>query len=166
MTRLEGKQDVWIDDPALRQRLRFTRSGDEQQVEIRVDPGGGVPPHVHPRIEERFEVLEGSPSILSGRRWQTASPGDTVVVPPGTRHAYRNRESVSAHMICHVAPPSSSLQVFLEDAAALARAGKVGRGGIPKTPGAIVTGLSLLIRHREMVRMRPFALPALRRTSQ
>jgi hypothetical protein len=32
-----------------------------------VDPGGGVPPHVHPSMEERFEVLSGELSLLDGR---------------------------------------------------------------------------------------------------
>ena|SRR5688572_1930914 len=169
MTRLEGKQDAtgWVEDPVLRHRLRFTRSDGEQQVEIWVDPGGGVTPHVHPGLEERFEVLEGRPGFLSGRGWREAGPGDTVVVPAGVRHSYRNRQDAPVHMVCHVTPPSSSLQEFLEEVAALSRAGRMTRRGLPKSPSAALAGLSLLRRHREMVRMRPLPLPTpRRRTSQ
>jgi quercetin dioxygenase-like cupin family protein len=58
-------------------------------------------------MEERFEVLAGRPSLLTGRRWSTASPGETVVVPAGTRHAYRNRGDETVHMVCHVRPPGT-----------------------------------------------------------
>ena len=79
-----------IEDPVLRQRFSFTRTTDADgnevlHVETWVDPGGGVTPHIHPAMEERFEVLEGTCSFLSGRKWVSAGPGETVVVPAGTR---------------------------------------------------------------------------------
>ena len=73
--------------------------------EMWVDPGGGVPPHVHPRMEERFTVKEGRMEFLAGRRWVGADAGETVVVPAGTRHAYRNRGSVVAYSHCIATPP-------------------------------------------------------------
>jgi hypothetical protein len=33
-----------------------------------VDPGGGVTPHLHPAMEERFAMLEGRLSFLAGRK--------------------------------------------------------------------------------------------------
>jgi len=144
-----------VDDPVLRQRFSFRRTTDEDggevlHVETWVDPGGGVTPHMHPAMEERFEVLAGHPSFLAGRQWRTAFPGDTVVVPAGVRHAYRNRGDELVHMVCHVRPPSS-LQEFLEDAAALSRAGKLTRRAFPKSPGAVLQAAVLAHRHREMV---------------
>src|SRR5437667_2078938 len=101
-----------IEDPVLGQRLSFSRTPDPDgtevlHVETWVDPGGGVTPHLHPAIEERFEVLAGHPSFLAGRKWTTASPGDVVVVPPKVRHAYRNESHAPVQMVCHVRPPSS-----------------------------------------------------------
>jgi quercetin dioxygenase-like cupin family protein len=144
-----------IEDPALRQRLSFRRTveengGEELQVEMWVDPGGGVPPHVHPSMEERFEVLAGQPSFLAGRKWQTAGPGETVVVPPGTRHAYRNKGDHVAHVICHARPPSS-LQGFLEDAAALGRAGKLTRHALPRSFSALLQAAVMVDHYRDMV---------------
>ena len=78
-------------------------------VEQRPDPGGGVPPHVHPRMEERFTVVEGRAEFLAGRRWAGADAGETVVVPAGTRHAYRNRANVAAHVRCIATPPDPAL---------------------------------------------------------
>ncbi|HET8873864.1 MAG TPA: cupin domain-containing protein [Gaiellaceae bacterium] len=142
-------------DPVLRQRLRFERTtdadgGDVLHVETWVDPGGGVTPHRHPAMEERFEVLAGEPTFLAGRAWSTASSGETVVVPAGTRHAYRNRGAETVHMVCHVRPPSS-LQEFLEEVAALARDGKISRRGLPTSYGALLEAAALAQRHRAMV---------------
>ncbi len=101
-------------------------------------------------MEERFEVLEGEPSFLAGRRWQTAAPGETVVVAAGVRHAYRNRSDQAVHIVCQARPPST-LQEFLEDAAALGRAGMLTRHALPKTPGALLAGALMAERYREMV---------------
>jgi quercetin dioxygenase-like cupin family protein len=146
--------DQWIEDPALRQRMRFTRSADPDggevlHVEAWIEPGGGVPPHVHPAIEERFNVLDGRVSLLAGRKWIEAGPGEEVVVPPGMRHAYRNRSDAPAHFRCDVRPPSS-LQAFLEGSAALSRGGYLTGGGMIK-PRGLIRGATLAHRHREMV---------------
>ena len=87
---------------------------------------------------------------LEERAWSTASPGETVVVPAGARHAYRNRSGQTAHMVCHAKPPST-LQEFLEETAELSRAGKISRRGLPTGFGGLRDGLSLAKRHREMV---------------
>lgn len=142
-------------DPALRQRLSFSRSADGDggavlRVEMWVDPGGGVPAHVHPSMEERFHVLSGQPSFLSGRKWHTAAPGEEALVPAGTRHAYRNTGGETAHVVCEARPPSL-LQEFLEDAAGLARAGKLTRQGLPRSPGALLQAAVMAHDYREMV---------------
>jgi quercetin dioxygenase-like cupin family protein len=144
-----------VEDPVLRQRLEFSRTtgpdGEEVlHVEIRLDPGGGVTPHIHPGMEERFEVLDGRPSFLAGRSWSTAEPGETVVVPAGTRHAYRNRTGATVHMVCHAKPPST-LQEFLEETAELSRAHRISRRGFPTGFRGLRDGLSLAKRHRRMV---------------
>ena len=134
-----------IEDPVvLKQRLSFRRTtGDDGedvlQVEVWVDPGGGVTPHIHPVMEERFKVLSGNPSFLAGKRWQTASPGETVVVPPGMRHAYRNRGNEVAHVVCEARPPQS-LQEFLEEAVALGRDGKLDAPRVAQAPGGAARG--------------------------
>jgi quercetin dioxygenase-like cupin family protein len=160
--------DGIVEDPVLRQRLRFWRTAEEDgevlHVEFWVDPGGGVPPHIHPAVEERFEVMAGRPSFLAGKKWATADPGETVVVPPGTRHAYRNRSDEVAHVICHARPPSS-LQEFLEDAAALGRAGRLTRHALPKSFGALLQAAVMAHHYREMVVLLfpPMPPPAIQR---
>jgi quercetin dioxygenase-like cupin family protein len=144
-----------VEDPVLRQRYRFTRATEEDggevlRVEMWIDPGGGVTPHIHPAMQERFEVLTGHPSFLAGRKWRPARAGETVVVPAGVRHAYRNTGDEVAHLVCEARPPSL-LQEFLEDTAGLARAGAFTRRAFPKRPSGVLRGIVLAHHYREMV---------------
>jgi quercetin dioxygenase-like cupin family protein len=154
-----------FEDPALGHTLDFSlaeRDGKPvTRIEMWVKPGGGVPPHVHPSIEEAFEVIEGKLQVLAGRTWHTAGPGETVVAPPGTRHAYRNRGSVETHAICWASPPSDLLEGFLSDAAALGRAGQLTKRGIPKTPTALLQAAVMAEHYREMVVLGSPPLPPL-----
>jgi quercetin dioxygenase-like cupin family protein len=136
-----------IDDPVLRQRYRFTREGDVLTVEAWVEPGGGVTPHVHPAMEERFVVLDGEIEFLVGRRWQRL---DEVVVPAGTRHAYRNASDKPAHMTTLVTPPLE-LEAFLTEIAALAQARRFTRRGLPTSPKAVPQLAAVAHRYRETV---------------
>jgi quercetin dioxygenase-like cupin family protein len=138
-----------VEDPVLRQRYRFTREGDVLVVEAWVEPGGGVTPHVHPSMEERFKVLDGEIEFLVGRRWQALPE---VVVPAGTRHAYRNVSAGAAHMITEVTPPLE-LEEFLTDVAVLARERRFTRRGLPTGPRAVPELARLALRYRETVEL-------------
>ena len=142
--------DEWVVDPVFRMRHRFWRDGDVQHVETVVEPGGGVSAHLHPAMEERFVVHEGRCQFLAGRRWTEAGPGEEVVVPPGVRHAFRNRGTVPTRIECRATPPST-LQAFLEDAAGLSRAGKLLPVGLPAPTGVLEAAL-LVERYDDMVR--------------
>jgi len=154
-------------DPVLRMRSRFWRTGDPGSevlhVETWVDPGGGVTPHIHPAMDERFEVLGGTPQFLSGRSWREAAPGETVHVPPGTRHAFRNRAGEVAHFLCRATPPST-LQEFLEDAAALSRAGAITRRALPRSVDGLLQAAVMAHHYRDMVTLlAPLPPPAIQR---
>jgi uncharacterized RmlC-like cupin family protein len=50
-------------------------------------PGRRAGEHVHPEMEERYEVLSGTAAFRIGSAPEfTAGPGDTVIVAPGTPH--------------------------------------------------------------------------------
>jgi mannose-6-phosphate isomerase-like protein (cupin superfamily) len=160
---LEAQMANKFEDPALGHTLSFSlaeRKGNPvTRIEMWVKPGGGVPPHVHPSIEETFEVLDGQLQVLGGRHWNDVGPGESAVASPGMRHAYRNRGAVETHAICWAAPPSDLLEGFLSDAAALGRAGRLTRKGIPKTPTALLQAAVMAEHYREMVVLSSPPLP-------
>jgi|GEM_PF-1727408 quercetin dioxygenase-like cupin family protein len=143
-----------IEDPVLGMRSRFWRTSEDDSevlhVETWVDPGGGVTPHIHPAMEERFEVLDGRPEFLAGRSWRETQAGQTVLVAPGTRHAFRNRSGEVAHFRCRATPPST-LQEFLEDAAALSRAGGINRRALPRSLDGLLQAAVMAHHYRDMV---------------
>jgi quercetin dioxygenase-like cupin family protein len=148
-------------DPVFRMRHRFSRSTDPDgsevlHVETEVDPGGGVTAHVHPAMTETFTVLEGTCELLGGRRWKAYRTGQTVTVRPGTRHAFRNRSDAPTRIRADVRPPST-VQEFLEDVAALSRAGKLTRFGVPKPSGMLAAAV-LAETYADMVEL-GFPLP-------
>jgi quercetin dioxygenase-like cupin family protein len=140
-----------VEDPVLRQRYVFRRAAAKDgaevlEVEIWVEPGGGVVPHVHPTFEERFEVLEGEVTFWVNRKRLPTRAGETAVVPPGARHTYRNTSREPAHMVARATPSVADLQNFLEDAAALGRAGLYTRRALPKNLRGLL-GLAVMAHH-------------------
>jgi quercetin dioxygenase-like cupin family protein len=156
-------QGELVEDPGLKMRHRFTAVEGGLEVESWIAPGGGVTPHVHPVMSERFEVLAGQAQILRGREWIDAGPGDVVEILPNTRHAFRNRSDGEAHLKC-LASPGQTLQPFLEDAAALGRAGVL-KGGWPAKPSALLQAAVLVEEHKDMVTLLfpPLPPPAVQR---
>jgi mannose-6-phosphate isomerase-like protein (cupin superfamily) len=147
--------DRTVEDPVLRQRLAFRRErGEDGRETLVIDtwvaPGGGVTPHVHPTMDERFEVVSGRGQFLSGREWVELGPGKSVDLPAGTRHAYRNRSDAELHTVCRATPPES-LEDFLVEVAALSRAGMLMRPGLPRSPRGLLYALVMARRHRPMV---------------
>ena len=147
---MEPEPSGLVEDPVFKIRSSFRRDGESLIVDTWIDPGGGVTPHVHPAMEERFETMEGTAQFLAGRKWQETPAGEGVVVPPGTRHAFRNRSAEVAHIRCRATPPST-LEEFLTEAAAMSRAGRINRFALPTSPRALVEIAALAERHREMM---------------
>jgi mannose-6-phosphate isomerase-like protein (cupin superfamily) len=76
-------------------KYRITRSsadtgGELLEMELELPAKGWAPePHVHPRLTEEYEVLDGSLDVLVGSEWRTLTAGDVASVPPGTSHTFR-----------------------------------------------------------------------------
>jgi quercetin dioxygenase-like cupin family protein len=148
------------EDPVGRQRLAFEHGTDEDGtpivvVECWVDPGGGVPPHIHPHQTEVFEVIEGEMTFTAGRAKKKVPAGEGITVPPGTRHAYANRSGTTAYMRC-TARPAADLESFLTETARLAREGHIMRIGPLRGPGSLrgIRQVAALLRdHRENTRI-------------
>jgi quercetin dioxygenase-like cupin family protein len=159
--------DEFVIDPVFRVRYRFSRSTDPDgsevlHVESEVDPGGGVTAHVHPVLTEVFTVLEGTCELLRGRYWNAYRTGEVVTIPPRTRHAFRNHSNALTRLRADVRPPST-LQEFLLEVAALSRAGKLTRFGVPK-PSGLLEAAVLAGTYADMVEFGfPLPPPAVQR---
>jgi quercetin dioxygenase-like cupin family protein len=139
----------YVHDPNRRQRYSFRREGENLVADVWAQPGGDVPAHSHPSLEERFAVLEGRVRLKVGGRKVVAGPGDELVAPPGVKHSFKNIGDREAHLRVEVRP-AARLQEFLEEAAALARAGKYTRLGIPKGPRATLELADFTDRYRDV----------------
>jgi mannose-6-phosphate isomerase-like protein (cupin superfamily) len=65
--------------------------GDAVIMEFRLPDRCAEPlTHVHPHNVEVFEVLEGEVELLLGSDWRTVRAGESVTVPRGERHTFRN----------------------------------------------------------------------------
>jgi mannose-6-phosphate isomerase-like protein (cupin superfamily) len=138
----------YVHDPNRRQRYVFQEDGDNLIAEIWVEPGGDVPTHYHPALEERWTVLEGQVRFKVGKRKVAAGPGDELVGPPGIKHSFKNVGGEEAHLRVHVRP-AGKLRAFLEEAAALSRAGKYTRRNIPTGPRAALEVSEFADRYRD-----------------
>jgi mannose-6-phosphate isomerase-like protein (cupin superfamily) len=79
-----------LENPATGERLVFLRTaadGNVLEYELDFVPRGfAARNHLHPRQEERHEVLEGSLGIVVDGRERTLGPGDVELVPVGAAH--------------------------------------------------------------------------------
>lgn len=61
--------------------------------------GGGPPPHRHLGEDELFYVFDGTLSFTAGDETRTVSAGESVFVPRGITHSYRNGGEADVRMI-------------------------------------------------------------------
>jgi quercetin dioxygenase-like cupin family protein len=148
------------EDPVFNYRLRFYPvKNDVLRMDVFVDPGGGVSiPHYHPGLEERFDVVKGEATFTADGAEILARERETVVVEPGVRHSFKNTGEEEAHIVCN-AEPAQDLQGFLTEAAAMARAGKYTKHGIPKGPGALLEAAEFTDRYRDTVVITGWTFP-------
>ena len=81
-----------IENPATGERIDFESETPELLVMLSVwpRPGRRTGEHVHPAMEERWEVLEGTAAFRVGGEERLGRPGDVVVAPPGVPHVAWN----------------------------------------------------------------------------
>ncbi|MBV9001795.1 MAG: cupin domain-containing protein [Solirubrobacterales bacterium] len=123
-------------NPVSGERITFLRTaadtdGEYLEIEVELTPDGAVPGmHVHPRQEERFEILSGNVRFRKGLKKIDAKAGDVVVVEPGKAHKFNNAGEETAAMRVRVTP-ALDMERLLETAVGLAQDGRVTRKGMP-----------------------------------
>src|SRR5688500_9947138 len=99
MTTSDASTSERTNDPIHRVSMAFERDGDRLWVFTWLDPGGHLPEHFHPTLDERWEVLAGTARVKVDGRWHELTPqDDPVVVGRGVRHELRNTSETVAHL--------------------------------------------------------------------
>ncbi len=127
-----------LENPASGERITFRETtadtaGELLAIELELPAGRRVPggQHIHPKQEERFEVVEGTMRFTMGRKRVVAGPGEVVVVPPGQKHDFANVGDRAALVRVEVRPALEMERLF-ETAVGLAEGGRTMLGGIPR----------------------------------
>jgi quercetin dioxygenase-like cupin family protein len=102
------------------------------------------PDHVHPRQEERFEVLSGRLGLRAAGVERDHGTGDVIVVPAGVPHAAWNAGDQDVHVLVDFRPALRT-EIAFETLAGLARDGMTTSAGIPRNP----LRLALILREFE-----------------
>jgi quercetin dioxygenase-like cupin family protein len=79
-----------------------------------IKPGGSIPKHYHPDIEHEQYVLKGRYSVGIGDRVYEMREGDSIYVPSGTAHWYKNSGNENAEFLCIVPKKEKYDSVYLE----------------------------------------------------
>jgi quercetin dioxygenase-like cupin family protein len=96
-------------------------------------PPGCVPPppHVHPHQVEDYEVLTGRLDVVVEGRWRTLATGDSVSVPVGALHTFKNRSGETVRVRNHHRP-AMRFEEFIERTCRTLRAAGVKRKRDPR----------------------------------
>jgi mannose-6-phosphate isomerase-like protein (cupin superfamily) len=82
-------------------------SENQSLAEATVPPGGETEEHYLRQSEEIYFFTAGQGRMRLGDEETEVGPGDTVVIPPGTRHKLWNPGSEPLKLLCCGAPPYS-----------------------------------------------------------
>jgi quercetin dioxygenase-like cupin family protein len=126
-------------NPVSGETLTFLKtSADTQghllQIDVSVEPAGGQHSafvHIHPRQQEKLCIRTGSISLTLHGEKHVYGPGETVLIPAGTPHQWKNASSQEElHFICELRP-AMHWEAILETVCALSQAGKLAREAAP-----------------------------------
>ena len=106
-----GREDDVVKNGATGERVRFILTAEETGGELLVmedhwtRPGHVVPRHIHPGIEERWTVIQGTVAYTVDGVETIAGPGDSVIAPAGTPHSARDAGNGEVIVRIEMRPP-------------------------------------------------------------
>ncbi len=98
-------RDAWRDGVLTRMRVS-ARIGSTQLClfEQWCDPGLGAPTHYH-AVEEVLSVLAGEAEVWVGSEHANVRAGQSVVIPAGVPHGFKNSGTETLHVQATLASP-------------------------------------------------------------
>jgi len=131
-----GTEDRPLVHPVTGERIVFRKRARDTGAEfmemtLYMAPGGFLAaPHIHPEQEERFEIGGAELIFRVGGVERLHKPGDVVVVPAGTPHAWWNPSQTEAATLIRFTPALDT-ETFFETFFGLAADRKVNAKGLP-----------------------------------
>jgi mannose-6-phosphate isomerase-like protein (cupin superfamily) len=103
------------DGSQIRELVSADRDGSLRQslAEVTVLPGVETLLLKHLRSEKLCHVLSGQGWVTLDDETLEIHAGDTLLIAPGTLHAFRNPHGVPLVMLCSFAPPYSDEDTFV-----------------------------------------------------
>jgi quercetin dioxygenase-like cupin family protein len=126
-----------LESPINGQRAIFRdTAGDTGSALLRLDffvaPGGFLGnEHLHPRQEERIEVLSGALRCRISGRERSVGMGEAIDIPPGAAHTLWNESQEEAHALVEYRP-ALRMETLFETLFGLGRDGKTDEEGSPR----------------------------------
>jgi quercetin dioxygenase-like cupin family protein len=107
--RIMARRGETIENALSGERMTFletTRDTNSRffEFEFVAPPGRTVAGHVHPRQEERTEMLSGTLDGVVAEEGFTLSPSEFRVVPPGVAHSWQNPGDEGARFSVRFSP--------------------------------------------------------------
>ena len=120
-------------------RTSAETGGHAVVAEAILEPNGYVPTlHVHPRQQQRVEVLDGSVGAQIRRARSVVGAGTRLTVPAGVPHRFWNAGAEPAQLVVELTP-ALRFESLVETLFALAAAGRTdARGRPPALQAAVV----------------------------
>ena len=91
----------------IRELMHPGGAGRQSLAEAIVEPGHSTLLHLHLRTDEIYLVTAGTGRMTLGDRQFEIAAGDTITVPPGTRHCVEALGDTPLKILCCCAPPYS-----------------------------------------------------------
>jgi mannose-6-phosphate isomerase-like protein (cupin superfamily) len=97
------------DGSTIRELMHPTLHGSQNQslAEATVPPQTTTLLHRHQKTEEIYHITTGHGLMTLGKEQFEVSPGDTILISPGTPHCIRNTGEQNLTILCSCAPAYS-----------------------------------------------------------
>jgi mannose-6-phosphate isomerase-like protein (cupin superfamily) len=98
-------QEKWRDGVMTRMRVSALLGGHQLCIfDQFCDYGLGAPIHIH-AVEEVLEVIDGRAEISLGNESAILTANQSIVIPAGMKHGFRNLEKTVLHVRATLASP-------------------------------------------------------------
>jgi quercetin dioxygenase-like cupin family protein len=124
-------------------------NGELLEIECYSPPTNAKEPeHVHPRQSNNFRMISGSCIFSVNGREEIVDAGQSISIPPNTKHRFWNSGPAIAHYIQEFSP-ALHIDEFFETFFALSRDGKLNEKGIPN----LFLGSLIMLKHQNEIRV-------------